>query len=171
LSPQIYRGRLTAVRTTAAAIARYAWTMGRWLVLFAALALGAAPAAQAAAPSVAFKRQTLLRSAAGTQINVLPRERGLQFDVRYVVRGVPARWKNATAQVFVTLIRGTDALRFQTRRAQTETGTWRWVVKGSEVLIPAGYPAGRYKVRVRVVLRHGGKQVARVSHERRATVR
>ena len=145
--------------------------MGRVLVLFAVLALAPAPAAQAASPLVAFKRQTLLRSAAGKQITVLPLARGLQFDVRYVVRNVPARWKNATAQVFVTLTHGTDVLRFQTRRAQTETGTWRWVVKGDKVRIPATYPAGRYNVRVRVALRHGGRQVGRVSHDRRATVR
>ncbi len=145
--------------------------MGRVLVLLVVLTLGAAPAAQAAAPSVTFKRQTILRSAAGTQITVLPRARGLQFDVRYVVRNVPARWRDATAQVFVTLTRGEDVLRFQTRRAQTETGTWRWVVKGTDVRIPISYPAGRYTVRVRIDLRHGGIRVARVAHDRRATVR
>jgi hypothetical protein len=145
--------------------------MGRVIVLVAVLALGAAPAAQAATPSVAFKRQTIVRSAAGTQITSLQRGRGLQFDARYVVRSVPARWKDATAQVFVTLTHGTDVLRFQTRRAQTETGTWRWVVKGAEVRIPAAFPAGRYKIRVRVEIRHGGIRVARVSHDRRATVR
>jgi hypothetical protein len=139
--------------------------------LVLALALGAAPAAQAATPAVAFQRQTIVRSVAGTQITSLPRGRGLQFDVRYVVRNVPARWKDATAQVFVTLTHGTDVLRFQTRRAQTETGTWRWVVKGAAVRIPVSYPAGRYKMRVRVEIRHGGLRVARVIHDRRATVR
>ena len=87
--------------------------MGRVLVLFAVLALAPAPAAQAASPLVAFKRQTLLRSAAGKQITVLPLARGLQFDVRYVVRNVPARWEDATAQVFVTLTHGTAVLRFR----------------------------------------------------------
>ena len=139
--------------------------------LVVVLALGAAPAAQAATPAVAFKRQTIVRSVVGTQITSLPRGRGLQFDVRYVVRNVPARWKDATAQVFVTLTHGTDVLRFQTRRAQTETGTWRWVVKGAEVRIPVSYPAGRYKLRVRVEIRPGGLRVARVIHDRRATVR
>ncbi len=146
--------------------------MGRGaFLLVAILALGAAPAAQAAAPSVAFKRQTIVRNAVGTRIAALPRDRALQFDVRYVVRNVPARWTSATAQVFVTLTHGTDVLRFQTRRSATETGTWRWVVKGADVRIPASYPAGRYKLRVRVELRHGGMRVARVLHDRRATVR
>ena len=71
----------------------------------------------------------------------------------------------------MTLTHGTDVLRFQTRRAQTETGTWRWVVKGAGVRIPETYPAGRYKMRVRVEIRHGGIRVARVLHDRRATVR
>ncbi len=122
-------------------------------------------------PSVTFKRQTYVRSAAGARITSLPRGRGLQFDVRYVVRNVPARWTKASAQVFVTLTHGTDVLRVQTRRAATETGTWRWVVKGAGVRIPTSYPAGRYTVRVRIELHHGGIQVARVAHARRATVR
>jgi hypothetical protein len=146
--------------------------MGRGsIVLVAVVVLAAAPAAQAATPSVAFQRDTILRSVAGTQIRTLPRGRGLQFDVRYIVRNVPARWSHATAQVFVTLTHGTDVLRFQTRRAQTESGVWRWVVKGAGVRIPETYPAGRYKLRVRVEIRHGGLRVARVSHDRRATVR
>ena len=77
----------------------------------------------------------------------MPRGRALQFDVRYVVRSVPARWTRATAQVFVTLTRGANVLRFNTKTAQTETGTWRWVVKGALVRIPESYPAGRYTVR------------------------
>ncbi len=146
--------------------------MGRGaFVLVLVLSLGAAPAAQAATPAVGFKRPTIVRNVAGTQITSLPRGRALQFDVRYVVRNVPARWTQATAQVFVTLTRGTEVLRFQTRRAQTETGTWRWVVKGAEVRIPTSYAAGRYKLRVRVEIRHGGMRVARVIHDRRATVR
>lgn len=146
--------------------------MGRGaFMLLAVLPLAAAPAAQAASPAVAFKRPTIVRNVAGTQITTLPRGRGLQFDVRYAVRNVPARWTDATAQVFVTLTRGTEVLRFQTRRSQTETGTWRWVVKGAEVRIPESYPAGRYKLRVRVEVRHGGLRVARVLHDRRATVR
>ena len=146
--------------------------MGRGaIVLVSVLALGAAPAAQAAPPTVAFQRPTIVRSLAGTRITSLPRGRGLQFDVRYAVRNVPARWKDATAQVFVTLTHGTDVLRFQTRRAQTETGTWRWVVKGAGVRIPETYPAGRYKMRVRVEIRHGGIRVTRVLHDRRAAVR
>ncbi len=144
--------------------------MRRALVLFAVLTLGAAPAAEAATPSVAFKRKTLVRSAAGTQIAQLPRGRALQFDTRYVVRNVPARWKTATAQVFVTLTRGASVLKLQTSRAQTETGSWRWVVRGAEVRIPTTYPIGRYTVRVRVVLRHGGRLVASTSHFWRATV-
>jgi hypothetical protein len=140
-------------------------------LLLAVLPFGVAPAAQAASPAVAFKRPTIVRNVAGAQIKTLPRGRGLQFDVRYAVRNVPARWTDATAQVFVTLTHGTDVLRFQTRRAQTETGTWRWVMKGAEVRIPTSYPAGRYKLRVRIELRHGGLRVARVLHDRRATVR
>ena len=145
--------------------------MRRALVLFSVLTLAAAPAAQAATPSVAFKRKTLLRSSSGAPITALPRARGLQFDVRYVVRNVPPRWKNATAQVFVTLTHGQSALRFQTRPAQTETGTWRWIVKGVAVQIPADYPTGRYTIKVRVELRHGGNLVGRAEHRRRATVR
>jgi hypothetical protein len=110
--------------------------MRRVLVLFAVLTLGAAPAAQAATPSVTFKRKTLVRSATGAQITQLPRGRALQFDVRYVVRNVPARWTRATAQVFVTLTSGANVLRFNTKAAATETGTWRWVVKGAKVRIP-----------------------------------
>jgi hypothetical protein len=140
-------------------------------MLFAVLTLVAAPAAQAAKPSVTFKRKTLVRSAAGTRITQLPRARGLQFDVRYVVGSVPARWKAATAQVFVTLTSGANVLRFKTEKAQTETGTWRWVVKGTKVRIPDSYPAGRYTVTVRVEVRHGGKLVARAAHDWRATVR
>lgn len=146
--------------------------MGRGaFLLVAVLPLGAAPAAQAAMPAVAFNRPTIVRNVAGTQITSLPRGRGLQFDVRYAVRNVPARWTEATAQVFVTLTRGADVLRFETRRSQTETGTWRWVVKGADVRIPDTYPAGHYKVRVRIEVRHGGLRVARVLHDRRATVR
>ena len=145
--------------------------MRRVLVLFAVVTLGAAPAAQAAKPSVSFKRKTLVRSAAGTRITSLPRGRALQFDVRYVVGSVPARWTRATAQVFVTLTRGANVLRFNTKTAQTETGTWRWVVKGALVRIPESYPAGRYTVRVRVQVRHGGKRVASAAHVWRATVR
>lgn len=144
--------------------------MRRVLVAVAALSLLVAPAAQAAKPSVTFKRKTLVRSATGTQITRLPRDRALQFDVRYVVRNVPARWRNATAQVFVTLSRSPDVLRFRTKREQTETGTWRWVVKGAEVRIPPEYPAGRYTVRVRVEVRHGGTRVASTSQSWRATV-
>ena len=145
--------------------------MRRVLVLLTVLTLAAAPAAQAAKPSVTFKRKTLVRSAAGTQITQLPRGRGIQFDVRYVVRGVPARWKNATAQVFVTLIHGNTVLRLNTNKAQTETGNWRWVVSGTEVKIPDTYPAGRYSVKVRVEVRHGGRLIARAAHSWRATVR
>jgi hypothetical protein len=145
--------------------------MRRVLVLAVALALGAAPAAQAAKPSVAFKRKTVLRSASGARITQLPRGRALQFDVRYVVGNVPARWRNATAQVFVTLTRASAVLAFQTLPAQTETGTWRWVVRGAVVKIPTTYPAGRYTVRVRVELRHGGRIVGSAAHGWRATVR
>jgi hypothetical protein len=145
--------------------------MRRVLVLCTALTLAAAPAAQAAKPAVAFERKTLVRSAAGAQITTLPRGSGLQFDVRYTVRGVPRRWKQATAQVFVTLWRPSAVVRFETNRAQTETGTWRWVVKGDAVQIPATHPAGRYTMRVRVEIRHGGRRVARVLHDRRVTVR
>jgi hypothetical protein len=145
--------------------------MRRVLVLGTALTLAAAPAAQAARPAVAFERKTLVRNAAGTQITTLPRDRGLQFDVRYTVRGVPARWRNATAQVFVTLSTAFAVVRFETSRAQTETGTWRWVVKGAGVRIPATHPSGRYKMRVRVEIRHGGRRIARVLNDRRVTVR
>ena len=145
--------------------------MRRVLVLFVVLTLGAAPAAQAAKPSVTFKRKTVVRSATGARITQLPRARGLQFDARYVVRNVPARWKAATAEVFVTLTQGTNVLRFKTKTAQTETGTWRWVVRGAEVRIPDTYPAGRYTVKVRIEVRHGGKLVAKTAHDWRATVR
>jgi hypothetical protein len=133
--------------------------------------LVAAPAAQAAKPSVTFKRKTLTRSATGARITTLPRGRALQFDVRYVVRGVPARWRNANARVSVTLLHGSDVLRFRTNPAPTETGTWRWVVKGAQVRIPVTYPVGRYTVRVRVDVSHAGTRVATRSHAWRATVR
>jgi len=79
--------------------------MRRVLVALVILLVGVVPAAEAAKPSVTFKRKTLTRSATGARIATLPRGRAIQFDVRYVVRRVPARWKNATARVSVTLSR------------------------------------------------------------------
>jgi hypothetical protein len=145
--------------------------MRRVLVLSAVRVLGAAPVAQAAKPSVTFKRKTLVRSVTGTRITQLPRGRALQFDVRYVVRNVPARWTHANAQVFVTLTSGANVLKLKTNKAATETGNWRWVVKGAGVRIPESYPAGRYTVTVRVDVRHGGKLVAKAAHNWRATVK
>jgi|tagenome__1003787_1003787.scaffolds.fasta_scaffold20916791_2 hypothetical protein len=145
--------------------------MRRVMVALVASMFIAAPSAQAAKPSVSFARKTLTRSAAGQRIKTLPRGKALQFDVRYVVRNVPARWRNADARVFVTLSRGSDVLRLRTNPAATETGSWRWVVKGAQVRIPVTYPAGRYTVRVRVEIRHAGTRVARASHAWRATVR
>jgi|SRR5690242_8598317 hypothetical protein len=146
--------------------------MRRVLVALVVLLVGiVAPAAEAAKPSVTFKRKTLTRSATGARIATLPRGRPIQFDVRYVVRRVPARWKNATARVSVTLSRGANVLRLRTTPAETSTGTWRWVVKGRDVRIPVTYPAGRYRVRVRVEIRHGGVLVAAAQHAWRATVR
>jgi hypothetical protein len=71
----------------------------------------------------------------------------------------------------VTLSRGANVLRLRTTPAQTESGTWRWVVKGKDVRIPLSYPAGRYTVRVRVEIRHAGVRVAAAQHAWRATVR
>ena len=73
----------------------------------------------------------------------------------------------------MTLTHGANVLRFQTRRrAQTETGTWRWVVKGAGVRIPSTYPAGRYTVRG---ARRGAATAASGSrsaaHDWRATVK
>jgi hypothetical protein len=62
-------------------------------------------------------------------------------------------------------------LRLRTKPAATETGNWRWVVKGAQVRIPVSYPAGRYTVRVRVEVRHAGARVASAQHLWRATVR
>ena len=145
--------------------------MRRVLVALVILLVGVVPAAEAAKPSVTFKRKTLTRSATGARIATLPRGRAIQFDVRYVVRRVPARWKNATARVSVTLSRGSNVLRLRTTPTQTESGTWRWVVKGRDVRIPLSYPAGRYTVRVRVEIRHAGVRVAAAQHAWRATVR
>ena len=111
--------------------------MRRVMVALVASMLIAAPAAEAAKPSVSFARKTVTRSAAGKRIVTLPRGRALQFDVRYVVRGVPARWHNANARVFVTLKRGSNVLTLRTNPADTETGNWRWGVKGTQVRIPA----------------------------------
>src|SRR5262249_30175751 len=99
--------------------------MRRVLVAFVVLLLVAAPAAQAARPSVTFKRPTVTRSAVGKKITALPRGRALQFDVAYVVRNVPTSWKNARAQVFVTLKHGANVLMLRTTRARTSSGTWR----------------------------------------------
>ena len=44
------------------------------------------------------------------------------------------------------------------------------MVKGKNVRIPVTYPAGRYKVSVRVQLKHGTKRVAVARHARRAAV-
>jgi hypothetical protein len=145
--------------------------MRRTLVALLASMLVAAPAAEAAKPSVGFVRKTVTRSATGKRIATLPRGRAIQFDVRYVVRGVPARWHHANARVFVTLKRGSAVLTLQTKPAATETGNWRWVVKGAQVRIPTSYPAGRYTVRVTVQVRHAGARVARAQHVWRATVR
>jgi hypothetical protein len=62
--------------------------MRRALVALLASMLVAAPAAEAAKPSVSFVRKTVTRSATGKRIATLPRGRALQFDVRYVVRNV-----------------------------------------------------------------------------------
>ena len=77
---------------------------------------------------------------------------------------MPARWTRATAQVFVTLTRGSNVLRFNTKTAQTETGTWRWVVKGAQRADPGHLPGRRYRVQVRVEVKHGGKRVASAAH-------
>jgi hypothetical protein len=145
--------------------------MRRILVALVAFMLVTAPAAEAAKPSVSFVLKTVTRSATGARIKSLPRGKALQFDVRYVVRGVPARWKHANARVVVTLSRGSDVLRLRTKPAATETGNWRWVVKGAQVRIPVTYPAGRYTVRVRVDVHHAGALVASAQHLWRATVR
>jgi len=144
--------------------------MRRVLVAFVVLLLVAAPAAQAARPSVTFKRKTVTRLASGKKTTALPRGRALQFDVAYVVRNVPVRWRNARAQVFVTLSRGPNVLRLRTTRARTSTGTWRWVLKGAAVRIPVTYPAGTYLVRVRVDISRGLKRVALAHHAWRAAV-
>jgi hypothetical protein len=144
--------------------------MRRVLVAFVVLLLVAAPAAQAAKPSVAFKRMTVTRLASGAKTKALPRGRALQFDVSYVVRNVPVRWKNARAQVFVTLKHGANVLRLRTTRARTSSGTWRWVLKGRAVRIPAGYPAGSYLVTVRVAISRGTARVASVRHAWRTAV-
>lgn len=143
--------------------------MRRGLVALVVLLVAFAPAAEAAKPSVAFKRKTVTRTASGARLTSLPRGRALQFDVAYVVKGIPVRW-NATADVIVTLTRGSNVLRFRTKPAQTSTGTWKWVVKGKNVRIPVTYPTGSYRVSVRVQLKHGTKRVGIARHAWRAAV-
>jgi hypothetical protein len=144
--------------------------MRRVVVAFVVLLLVAVPAAQAARPSVAFKRKTVTRSASGARITTLPRGRALQFDVAYVVRNISAKVKTARAQVFVTLSQGPNVLRLRTTKARTSSGTWRWVLKGAKVRIPVTYPTGTYVVRVRVVISRGSRRLSQAQHAWRATV-
>jgi hypothetical protein len=144
--------------------------MRRVLVAFVVLLFVAAPAAQAARPSVTFQRKTVTRLAAtGKSIRALPRGRAIQFDVAYIVRNTPARLR-AKAQVFVKVSRGAAVLRLRTTKATTSTGKWRWVLKGAAVRIPASFPAGTYTVRVWVDVTRGRTRLSRAAHAWHATV-
>jgi hypothetical protein len=138
--------------------------------LLAAAVLVVAPAAEAAKPRVTLKRPTIVRNASGEPIKRYERDRLLQFDTRYTITGVPRSW-TASTQILITLTRGSDVFRISTPRGDAESGTWRWVVKGDSVKIPKSYPAGRYDVRLRIIIRHGDAVVARRIEDWRATVR
>ncbi len=138
--------------------------------LLAAAVLVVAPAAEAAKPRVTLKRPTIVRNESGAVVKRYERDRRLQFDTRYVITSVPRSW-TASTEILITLTRGADVFRISTPRGDAESGTWRWIVKGDAVKIPKTYPAGQYDVRLRLIIRHGERVVARRIEDWQATVR
>jgi hypothetical protein len=131
------------------------------LAVMVAMAVGAAATpALAAVPKVRISKVAL--RADGTVVRRLPRGAALTFDVTYRVRHLSKR-SRCRAKVTVELRRLTSRFDLSTPRsaAYAESGTYLWPVGGAGARLDARYPAGLYRMTVRVrIIRPSGRTVA-----------
>jgi hypothetical protein len=131
------------------------------LVVMVAMAVtAAATPAFAAVPKVRISKVTL--RADGSVVRKLPRGAALRFDVTYRVRHLSTRSRYRAA-ITIELRRLTSRFDLSTPRsaAYAESGTYVWPVGGAAARLDARYPAGIYRMTVRVrILRPSGRTAA-----------